>query len=111
MIGTTMTASTIAAVKIVLPVAETSPPKSGNQPMFRRARRRPGHGRGEHHDAPEAEDDRGDRGQQVDDVAEALGETARGVVRDEQRDAQASGHAISSASAAAMSVPKSSGQM
>ena len=34
MIGTTMTASTIAAVKIVRPVLETVPPKSGNQPMF-----------------------------------------------------------------------------
>ena len=34
MIGTTMTARTIAAVKIVRPVAETGPEKSGNHPML-----------------------------------------------------------------------------
>ena len=34
MIGRTMTASTIAAVKIVRPVPETGPLNSGNQPML-----------------------------------------------------------------------------
>ena len=34
MMGTTMTASTIAAVKIVRPVADTVPANSGNQPAF-----------------------------------------------------------------------------
>ena len=34
MIGTTITARTIAAVKIVRPVLDTGPAKSGNQPMF-----------------------------------------------------------------------------
>ena len=51
-------------------------------------------GGSEDHDAPEAEDDRGDGGQQVDDVAESLRQAARRVVRDEQRDAdrQGDGH-------------------
>lgn len=34
MIGMTMTASTTEAVRIVLPVPDAWPPKSGNQPMF-----------------------------------------------------------------------------
>ena len=42
---------------------------------------------GEDSAAPEAEDDRGHRREQVDDVAEALREPARRVVRDEEGDA------------------------
>ena len=72
MIGTTMTARTIAAVKIVRPVAETvageqrEPSQVGVEPDVDRL-----HRRGEHQDAPQAEDDRGNGGEQVDDVAEA----------------------------------------
>ena len=93
MIGMTMTASTMPAVRIVRPVLEASPENSGNQPMFvgqplvQRL-----DGRGEHHDAPEAEDHRGDRGEEVDDVAERRGEPARGVVRDEEGDADRDRH-------------------
>ena len=90
MIGRIMTASTMATVRIVRPVPETGPLKSGNQPRFSVE---PGverlHGRGEDDDAPEAEDDGRHGGEQVDDVAEALGEPARRVVRDEERDADA----------------------
>ena len=93
MIGTTMTASTIAAVKIVRPVPRPSP-REEREPAHVLVE--PGvdglHGRGEHEDAPQAEDDRGHGGQQVDDVAEALREAARCVVRDEERDAERERH-------------------
>ena len=58
-----------------------------------RARRRAGWTAGAStSDAPQAEDDRRDGGEQVDDVAERLREPARRVVRDEQGDADGERH-------------------
>ena len=93
MIGTTITARTIAAVKIVRPVArhrageEREPPHVLDEPGVDRLDR----GR-EDHDAPEAEDDRRDRREQVDDIAEGLREASGRVVRDEERDADRERH-------------------
>ena len=81
MIGTTMTARTIAAVKIVRPVADTV---AGEEREPADVRVEPGvdglDGRGEDEDAPEAEDDRRHGGEQIDDVAEGLRDPARRVV-------------------------------
>ena len=110
MIGMTMTASTMATVRMVRPVPETGPAKSGNQPKMSPTVdvERLHEGR-EDGDAPEAEDDRRHGGEQVDDVAEACGEAARRVVRDEEGDADGERTAMSRARKAAQMVPKTRG--
>ena len=93
MIGRIMTASTMRGGEDRAAGAETG---AGEEREPAEVVVEPGvdglHGRGEHADAPEAEDDRGHGGEQVDDVAEALREAARRVVRDEEGDAERERH-------------------
>ena len=88
-----MIASTTPAVSTVLPVTEAGPVKNGMkpevvlEPLLHRDQVR-----GQRPGAPEAEDDRGYGGQQVDHVGDRHGQRLRRVVRDEQRDAQRERH-------------------
>ena len=112
MIGRTMIASTMAAVRIVRPVADGGPAKNGQEaevllePVVERHQLA-----AEEADAPEAVDDARDGGQQVDEVADRAGEPARArSARSNSATPIASGVAMSSARVAASRVPKTSGQ-
>ena len=74
MIGRIITASTTPTVSIVRPLVDVGPAKNGMNPRLSSS-----HGymllgsdRRQHGDAPQAVDDAGDRGEQVDEVAERL---------------------------------------
>jgi hypothetical protein len=106
MIGKIITASTRPTLRIVRPVFDAGPAKNG---MNERWSAQPGvrrlHLGGQEEDAPEAVHDAGDRCQQVDGVAEALGQPRGAKWEMNRATPSETGTANSSARIAASTVP------